>query len=58
MFNTNGRTVSVNNMRYRTGNAGQGAYSIAAVPFGTWPATFPAATISNQVFSLFAVFGP
>ncbi len=42
MFNTNGRTGSVNNMRYNTGAAGQGAYSTGAVPFGTWPATFPA----------------
>jgi hypothetical protein len=58
MFNTKGRTSSVNNMRYRTGNAGQGAYSTAGVAFGTWPATFPASTIDNLVFSLFATFGP
>jgi hypothetical protein len=58
MFNTKGRTPSVNNMRYRTGNAGQGASSTAGVPFGTWPATFPASTIDNLVFSMFATFGP
>jgi hypothetical protein len=58
VFNTNGRSTSVNNMRYNSGTAGQGAYSSRAVPFGTWPTTFPAATIDNQVFSLFAVFGP
>jgi hypothetical protein len=57
MFNTNGRSSSVNNMRYKTGNAGQGAYSLKPVPFGTWPTTFPAATIDNSVFSLFGVFG-
>ncbi len=58
MFNTNGRTGPVNNMRYNTGAARQGAYSNASVPFGTWPATFPAATMTNFVFSLFATFGP
>ncbi len=44
MFNTNGRTAAVNNMRHNTGAAGQGAYSTAAVAFGTSPATFPAST--------------
>ena len=58
MFNTNGRTGAVNNMRHDTGAAGQGAYSTASVPFGTWPAAFPAATTTNFVFSLFATFGP
>jgi methionine-rich copper-binding protein CopC len=56
MFNTNGTTGSVNNMYYNNGSAGQGAYSNAPVTFGTWPATFPAATITNSVFSLFATF--
>jgi methionine-rich copper-binding protein CopC len=56
MFNTNGTTGSVNNMYYNNGSAGQGAYSNAPVTFGTWPATFPAATINNSVFSLFATF--
>ena len=58
MFNTNGRTGAVNNMRYNTGAAAQGAYSTAPVAFGTWPSTFPASTISNFVFSLFATYGP
>jgi hypothetical protein len=58
MFNTNGRTASVNNMRYNAGTAGQGAYSTGPVSFGTWPATFPAATSTNFVFSLFATLGP
>ena len=57
MFNTNGRTAAVNNMRYNNGPPGQGASSTASVPFRTWPATFPPATISNLVFSLFATFG-
>ena len=58
MFNTNGRTGAVNNMRYNTGAAAQGAYSTASVAFGTWPATFPAATTSNFVYSLFATSAP
>jgi hypothetical protein len=56
MFNTNGRTSSVNNMRCGSGSAGQGAYSTATVPFGTWPATFTA-TVDSLLFSLFATFG-
>jgi len=58
MFNTNGRTGAVNNMRYNSGAAGQGGYSTGSVPYGTWPAAFPAATLSNFVYSLFATFGP
>ena len=58
MFNTNGRTGAVNNMRYNSGAAGQGGYSTGSVPYGTWPTTFPAATISNFVYSLFATYGP
>jgi hypothetical protein len=58
MFNTNGRTEAVNNMYYNSGAPGQGAYSTTPVPFGTWPATFPAAITTNLVFSLFATFGP
>jgi hypothetical protein len=58
MFNTNGRSSGVNNMRYNSGGAGQGAFSTAQVTFGTWPAMAPAATIDNLVFSVFATFGP
>jgi hypothetical protein len=58
MFNTNGRTEAVNNMYYNSGAPGQGAYSTTPVPFGAWPATFPAAITTNLVFSLFATFGP
>jgi Tol biopolymer transport system component len=57
MFNTNGRSVSVNNMRYAAGVPGQGAYSTSGVPFGTWPTTFPAATLTNNAFSLYATVG-
>jgi hypothetical protein len=57
MFNTNGRSSMVNNMRYNNGSAGQGAFSTSPVPFGTWSAIAPAGTIDNLVFSLFATFG-
>jgi hypothetical protein len=58
LFNTNGRSSAVNNMRYNNGSAGQGAFSTSQVPFGTWSAIAPAATIDSLVFSLFATFGP
>jgi hypothetical protein len=57
VYNTNGRTGSVNNMRYNNGSAGLGVYSTGTVAFGTWPATFPAATVYQFVFSLFATYG-
>ena len=37
--------------------AGQSVYSNARVTFGTWPATFPAATLVAARFSLFATIG-
>jgi hypothetical protein len=58
MYNTNARGADVNNMRYTTGAAGQGAYSASSVPFGTWPATFPSAVITNYAFSLYATVMP
>jgi Domain of unknown function (DUF1929)/Bacterial Ig domain/Kelch motif len=58
MYNSNGRTASVNNMYFNNGTTGEGAFSTANVNFGTWPSTFPAATISKAVFSLYATFGP
>jgi hypothetical protein len=42
MYNTNGRTSSVNNMRMDLGALGQGAYSASSVPFGAWPTSFGA----------------
>jgi hypothetical protein len=57
MFNTNGRSSTVNNLRYNNGSPGQGAFSAAPVTFGTWSAAAPAATIDNLVFSMFATFG-
>ena len=58
MYNTNGQSSGVNNMRYDSGSPGQGVYSADAVPFGTWPATFPTSAMTNAVYSLYATFGP
>ncbi len=58
MYNTNGRTSAVNNMRYNSGTVGQGVYSTNGVNFGTWPATFPASTLTDAIYSLYATFGP
>ncbi len=53
MYNTNGRTSTVNNMRMDPGSAGQGAYSTGAVTYGTWPSTFPAATVGAWAWSIY-----
>jgi WD40 repeat protein len=58
MYNTNGRTSTVNNMYYNNGTVGQGAYSSGSVTFETWPATFPASQLSRAIYSLHATFGP
>jgi hypothetical protein len=57
MFNTNGRTTAVNNLRYNPGAAGAGAWSTGGFPYGTWPATFPTSTLSSAQYSIFATFG-
>ena len=54
VYNTNGRTESVNNMYYNTGSQGGGIYSTNSVPFGNWPTTFGAATRTNATYALFA----
>ena len=56
MYNTNGRTATVNNMFFNTAAAGQGVFSTGAVAFGTWPAAFPASTLTTLRYSLFATF--
>jgi hypothetical protein len=58
LYNTNGRTTSVNNMYFNNGTAGQGVFSTNSVTFGTWPTTFPASTLTSGVYSLYATFGP
>lgn len=57
MYNTNGRTDSVNNMYYNNGSSGRGAFSSNSVNFGVWPTSFPAATLTAGAYSLYATFG-
>jgi WD40 repeat protein len=58
MYNTNGRTSTVNNMYYNNGTIGQGVFSSSGVTFGTWPAAFPASQLSRAIYSLYATFEP
>lgn len=50
MYNTNGD----NNVSYDTGTSGDGSWSFAEQPFGTWPGTFGPAAISNLKISICA----
>ncbi len=54
MYNTNGTTMLVNNMKFDYSNYGKEAYSTNPVAFGNWPQTFPAATLGNLKFSIYA----
>ena len=45
-------------MHFNAASQGQGVYSTNGVTFGTWPATFPASTVTNSQFSLFGTLGP
>ncbi len=56
MYNTNSSTTPVylNNMYYDTGASNTGAY--AARTFGTWPTTFPTATLGNWKFSIYVSY--
>ena len=54
MYNTNGQTAAVNNMYYSPGSPGQGAYSSSSVPFGTWPASFGASSLTSVAYALYA----
>lgn len=53
MYNTNGRTANVNNMRYDLGAAGSGAYSSGSVLFGTWPASFGSSVVGTWRWSIY-----
>ena len=53
MYNTNGRTASVNNMRRDNGAANGGAYSSGAVPYGSWPATFGSSVLGPWSWSIY-----
>ena len=58
VYNTNGSSDGVNNMRYDAGASGQGVYTSAPVACGTWPAAFPASTLFSARYSIFATLGP
>jgi glucose/arabinose dehydrogenase/PKD repeat protein len=49
MYNTNGN----NNLSYDTASAGSGSWSVAARPFGTWPASFGSSVLSNFKISIY-----
>jgi hypothetical protein len=54
MYNTNGRTRASNDMGFDGG--GTDAWSIGAVPFGAWPASFGPAATGSQLFSIYATY--
>jgi hypothetical protein len=56
IFNTNGRTDPVNDMHYDAAAAGLSVYSNGAMTFGTWPAAFPASTLTAARYSIYATF--
>lgn len=58
VYNSNGRTTSVNGMYYNVGPSGRGVYSTNPVSFGTWPTTFPASTLTVGIYSIYATLGP
>jgi Domain of unknown function (DUF1929)/Bacterial Ig domain/Putative Ig domain len=53
MYNTNGRTDVINDMRYNVGASGVGAYKSSSTAFGTWPSTFTS-VLTNAAYSLYA----
>jgi hypothetical protein len=54
VYNTNARTDALNDMYYTAAALGRGAFSNADVAFGTWPASFGAATITAAAYALYA----
>ncbi|HET9644071.1 MAG TPA: hypothetical protein VFP68_12095, partial [Burkholderiaceae bacterium] len=56
MYNTNGNSASVNNMRYSSG--GTDAYSKARTAFGSWPANFGSSVLGGLRFSIYASYTP
>ncbi|HET6317669.1 MAG TPA: choice-of-anchor R domain-containing protein, partial [Chloroflexota bacterium] len=56
MYNTNGRTSALNNMRRDDGVPGTGAYSAGAVPFGTWPSNFGTSVTGVWSWSIYLTF--
>jgi hypothetical protein len=56
MFNTDGRTSTVNNMRLDTGSDGSGAYSFGRVPFGSWPNVFGTSIVGPWRYSIYLTY--
>ena len=54
MYNTNGTNATVNNMKFSPASSALNAFSNTKPVFGTWPQTFGASTLSNNVFSIYA----
>lgn len=53
-YNTNGRSTTVNNMKFSSG--GTDAYTKRSVSFNTWPSNFGTAVVGSSKFSLYATF--
>ena len=59
IYNTNGTTATVNNLRYTFGPCcDRGVRSVRAVPYGTWPTVFRGAARTGQTFSIYATLVP
>jgi hypothetical protein len=56
MYNTNGKSPAVNNMKYTSG--GTDAYSQGSTKFGTWPASFGPSVVGGLLFSIYATYTP
>jgi hypothetical protein len=54
VFNTNGTSSTVNNMRYN--NGGTSVWKTGGQAFGTWPASFGTSSAQSATFSLYASF--
>ena len=56
MYNTNATSSTnyLNNMYFDTGASGVAAY--ASRNYGTWPTTFPTATLNNTLFSIYVSY--
>ena len=54
VYNSNGSSSAVNNMRYTSG--GVSGWSTGGRPFGTWPVTFGAFSSQSATFSMYASF--
>lgn len=58
-YNTNGRSSTVNNLRYNLTSVSTEAYSVSSYTFGSWPAQFPSVNIvPNRAFSIYATYAP